>query len=151
MGRGFFGRGRFGMEERAKMFELWQKMTTEEKVEMIDKKKGTMKHMEEHMKDFFHHIERNFGEKSQKWEGMSYDEKVSFIQQKEEAMKNCKGPHGHIFGGKGFSVEAMDKFCEAWLKKTPEEKASAIKEREEMFHHRSCGMGSFFGYRGFGE
>lgn len=88
----------------------------------------------------------------EKWSKMTDEEKLECMNKRIEKMHN--GDHEGHCGGREFTVEAIDKHCEEWLKKTPEQKEASIKEKKEMmekFHNHFHNHAHFFGHgRGFG-
>jgi hypothetical protein len=83
---------------------------------------------------------RFFGEDGRKkfreeWSKMSDSEKVEFVNKRMDFTGHC---------GEGFSVEAMDARCEAWMKKTPEEKKEFVDNMKDAIHNHMHGMGGFF-------
>lgn len=84
----------------------------------------------------------------EKWSKMTNEEKVESMNKRMESMNN--GEHGTFCGKREFTVEAIDKRCEEWLKKMLEEKAALVKEREEMMNKFHEHVHSFAHGRGFG-
>jgi len=109
-GMGFFGRMGFDNDARKGFMEKWSEMTTEEKVDFMDKKMESMKNEGHSHKGFFGNREfsveamDNFCED---WQKKTVEEKEEFIKSKKEMMQRHRDFHmngfmGHRHGDFGF-------------------------------------------------
>ena len=104
--------------------EKWEKLSTEEKVNLIDERVETMRN-QKFLKAFMgKEFSHPFGEK---WTKMSQEEKADFLNKRSDRFKDCSWQTPQEL------IAAIDKRCEEWMKKSPEEKETAVKERLEHF------------------
>lgn len=89
-----FGRGRFGFGGKKEFFDKWSEMTSEEKVEFIDKRMEAMKEMHDMHRPSVESIDNFCNE----WSKKTIDEKEEFIAKKRDAMKEM---HAHMDGFRG--------------------------------------------------
>ncbi len=155
---GFFGGRGFGGNMND-CREKWSKMTSEEKVEMMDKRMNSMNNDESRHGFFGHGRELNvesIDKRCEEWMKLTSEEKEKFIKEKNEWMNDFHSKMSGIrnFFGKGFGHHFLGHghghshehgifggFQEKWSKMTPEEKVDFINKREE--HMKSAGFGGY--------
>ncbi|MDR2914445.1 MAG: hypothetical protein LBV74_06405 [Tannerella sp.] len=95
-GMGFFGRGHFDKEARAKFREEWSNMTDSEKLDFMDKRMNAMSDDPEHFSieaiDVF----------CMEWMRKTPEEKEQFIHERKKAFKERMACMGGFFGHNRF-------------------------------------------------
>ncbi len=143
-GTGFFGRGHFGFDRRNDFGQMWKEMPMEEKINFLDERAQFMGKKVALFKKFF-----NIGSSDKDWKDRTYDEKVEFIRVWEEMAEEMESRKDGSPFNREFSVEAMDKRCEEWLKMTPEEKADFVQKKKEKIRNHHFFRDATFNDKGF--
>jgi len=105
-GMGFFGRKGFGCDEMKNFLDEWSKMSDDERVEFINKRR---EQQEEHHKMHGHHGHghhkfsvEEMDKRCEEWMKKTPEEKEAFMTKRKEAFHNMASRMGGFFGHGGF-------------------------------------------------
>ncbi|MDL2215409.1 hypothetical protein LJC00_04395, partial [Dysgonomonas sp. OttesenSCG-928-M03] len=134
----------FGFDRRTDFRHMWKEMPMEEKINFLDERAELMGKKVTFFQRFF-----NMNGLGKDWKDRTYDEKIEFIRAWEEMSEEMESREKSFPFNREFSVEAMDKRCEEWMKMTAEEKADFIQKRKDRIHNHHFFMDATFTNRGF--
>ncbi len=101
----FFRERNYSFDALKDFRKKWQKTTTEEKIEFIDKMAEEMNKAEKNINSFFRSRGFDTDQRRKEWPAMTKDEKEEFIKKREEFMNKRMFNRDVFFNNNSFGHE----------------------------------------------